>query len=146
MIVSESQYKREEKKKGTFGQEQEDREKTLTETILENKSLDNNSHGIIEEEKEIFEELMIREISDENKQENWSKTILSPEIAESYTEQEVLCDSRAIPPKLTLLDETQKHVFEKMIEKFPHLFSDKPGCSKGYEHKIIGYTTRSTLP
>lgn len=101
----ESQYGRKEKKKGILDQEQE--------------------------EKETFAELMIREISNENKQGNWSN-----ENVELYSEQEVLCDLQTIVPKLTSLNETQKCVFKKMLEKFPHLFSDKPGCSKGYEHKI----------
>ena len=38
--------------------------------------------------------------------------------------------------KLTALNASRKEIFMKVVYKFKELFSNKPGCAKGYVHKI----------
>ena len=44
---------------------------------------------------------------------------------------------QTIACKLKALNDAQREVVVRLLEKFKILFSSKPGCAKGYEHKII---------
>ena len=43
---------------------------------------------------------------------------------------------RSIASTLSTLSESEKEIFTNFLFKYKELFSDKPGCAKGYEHII----------
>lgn len=45
-------------------------------------------------------------------------------------------DFSQIINELILLKDVQRQIFCKVLEKFQLLFSEKPGCAKGYEHRL----------
>nr|AKD28118.1 pol polyprotein [Glypta fumiferanae] len=47
--------------------------------------------------------------------------------------------------KLTRLDDSQKQDFCEVLKKFECVFSNKPGCAKGYEHQLKLTTDRPNI-
>jgi len=45
-------------------------------------------------------------------------------------------DFSQIINELTMLKDVQRQIFYKVLDKFRLLFSEKPGCAKGYEHRL----------
>lgn len=53
-------------------------------------------------------------------------------------------DPRAVAYKLSSLIEAERQSFENLLKQYRDLFSEKPGCARGYEHRII-LTTKNPI-
>lgn len=51
----------------------------------------------------------------------------------------------AIACKLTSLTENEREMVKQTLRKYRLLLSNKPGCAKGYEHKLNLATSRSSI-
>lgn len=90
--------------------------------------------------KEMHIQLGVKQIKESDNGENKTTRLNIGKNTENRQYHSV--DSQIITNELMLLKEGQRHLLGKLLENFRVLFSDKPGCAKGYEHQIKLTTER----
>ena len=66
-----------------------------------------------------------------NKKERGEVRTLSNGVNDEFSET-----IRTITDRMTSLSEGERRIFSQLLRNYQVLFSDKPGCAKGYEHRL----------
>ena len=104
--------------------------------------INKNDIQVNEKQDELMCNLFVKEISIEiinGKDEiNKDKEVTLHKNHKIIIDNEALISKqlRRIASQLLTLNESEKEIFTKLLLKFKKLFSDKPGCVRGYEHTI----------